>query len=335
MLDADLESFLSPLSEDAPSGSDLEYDNVFLALIEAGEFKPDVQYGSEVQQQARPPEWATVHEHALALAGRTRDLRVAVWLARSGARVQGLPGYLAGLRLAQGLVERFWPSLHPMLDASEGDDPTARVNALMPLIGATAGLADLRAATLIDARGALTVRDVELVFGRAEPMRDESVPTQKGVLNWLLATARESPQLSTDLAAGAKALADLVAALEPRIGIAALPDFGPVQRILDALAEAGRQAAGVGGGDWSMPDEPVKPAPTNVVPVGGIQSREDAIAALERVCAWLERNEPSNPAPLLIRRSQRLMSKNFLDIIRDLAPETLEQIEKLAGIEHP
>ena len=49
----------------------------------------------------------------------------------------------------------------------------------------------------------------------------------------------------------------------------------------------------------------------------------DAHRALERVCEWIERNEPSNPAPLLIRRAQRLMSKSFIDIIRDLAPETL------------
>ena len=46
------------------------------------------------------------------------------------------------------------------------------------------------------------------------------------------------------------------------------------------------------------------------------------------------RGHPSaltNPAPLLIRRSQRLMSKNFIDIIRDLVPDGLNQIEKLAG----
>jgi len=59
------------------------------------------------------------------------------------------------------------------------------------------------------------------------------------------------------------------------------------------------------------------------------------IRALERACEWIERNEPTNPAPLLIRRSQRLMTKNFIDIIRDLAPESLTQIEKLAGPPNP
>ena len=42
-------------------------------------------------------------------------------------------------------------------------------------------------------------------------------------------------------------------------------------------------------------------------------------------------NEPTNPAPLLIQRAQRLMKKNFMEIIRDLLPDGLGQIEKLAG----
>jgi len=36
---------------------------------------------------------------------------------------------------------------------------------------------------------------------------------------------------------------------------------------------------------------------------------------------------------LLIRRAQRLMDKNFLEIIRDLAPDGLGQVERIAGTE--
>ena len=35
------------------------------------------------------------------------------------------------------------------------------------------------------------------------------------------------------------------------------------------------------------------------VPAGVIASRDDAMRALQRVCEWIELNEPSNPAPLL------------------------------------
>ena len=68
------------------------------------------------------------------------------------------------------------------------------------------------------------------------------------------------------------------------------------------------------------------------VAVAGRVERDDAVRALEKVCEWIELNEPSNPAPLLIRRAQRLMSKNFMDIIRDLVPDGVDTIAKLAGV---
>jgi type VI secretion system protein ImpA len=45
----------------------------------------------------------------------------------------------------------------------------------------------------------------------------------------------------------------------------------------------------------------------------------------------MEQHEPSNPAPLLIRRAQRLVQMNFLEIVKDLMPDSLSTIEKLAG----
>ena len=64
---------------------------------------------------------------------------------------------------------------------------------------------------------------------------------------------------------------------------------------------------------------------------GSIATRDDALKALDRVCEWIERHEPTNPAPLLIRRAKRLMTKNFMDIIRDLAPDGVSQVELIAG----
>jgi type VI secretion system protein ImpA len=49
------------------------------------------------------------------------------------------------------------------------------------------------------------------------------------------------------------------------------------------------------------------------------------------VCEFLARNEPTNPAPLLIRRAQRIMTMPFLDIIRELAPDATGQVETITG----
>jgi len=64
---------------------------------------------------------------------------------------------------------------------------------------------------------------------------------------------------------------------------------------------------------------------------GDLRTRADAAQMLEMVCRFMEQHEPSNPAPLLIRRAQRLIQMNFMEIVKDLMPDSLAQIEKLAG----
>jgi type VI secretion system protein ImpA len=57
------------------------------------------------------------------------------------------------------------------------------------------------------------------------------------------------------------------------------------------------------------------------------------MAMLDAVCAFLERTEPTNPAPLLIRRARALMGKDFIAIMQDLAPDSLAQIHQIVGKE--
>jgi len=328
MPDAELETLLSPLADDAPCGADLEYDPAFLGLQESAAGKPEQQYGDTLIP-AQDPDWPAVHEQAMKLAARTRDLRVATWLTRSGARVQGLAGAVRGLQLVQGLAAKHWDHVHPQLDASDGNDPTARLNALSPLVHASAGLADLRAASLTGKRGSVTVRDIELAIGHAEPLPGESVPTTDGVLQGVNAALAEVPALAECMQGGVDAVQGLAKALEQHVEASRSPELAPLEKLMRRVADAARLARGevVDAGASGE----AAATTTNTRAVGAIASREDAIRALDRVAEWIERNEPSNPAPLLIRRSQRLMSKNFIDIIRDLVPDGLNQIEKLAG----
>ena len=337
MADFDLDTLLAPLDDAAPCGPDLEYDAAFLALQATGEGKPERQYGDTLIA-AEPPDWLLLHEQATQLAQRTRDLRVAVWLARSGARVAGLSAAVRGLQLVQGLLERHWDAVHPVLDASDGNDPTARLNALAPLAHLDGAMADLRAAGLTTTRGSLTVRDIELALGRGEPLAGEAAPTEDGVLQGTRAALAQNPALADTLQQGHLAVQAIAATIDERLGVGIGPDFSPIQKLLKVVALVGRRAGGSTGAQDDAVDDGVDdaaaqaPGARRVASVPGtIASREDAVTALERVCDWLERNEPSNPAPLLIRRAQRLMSKNFLEIIRDLMPEGLDSVEKLAG----
>jgi type VI secretion system protein ImpA len=344
----DIESLLAPIADDAPCGSDLQYDPAFREMETAGAGKPERQYGDKVFA-AEPPDWRAVQEQARELATRTRDLRIAVWLVRAGARLEGLQGAADGLGLVHGLLERHWSLVHPQLDAEEGNDPTMRLSALAPLAstsgmlsGAPVALDDLREATLTGDRGSITLRQIELgVEAKADPEGDESRPTEAGVIDAVRAALGRQPGLLDAMQAAARHLDGVACLLEDQVGTVAAPDLAVVRRLLKAVAKAAALASGQGvqaqAADSTSPDaaaSSVAPpaAAGGAVAVGAIASREDVVRTLERACEWIERHEPSNPAPLLIRRAQRLMSKNFMEIMRDLAPDGLDQIQRLAGV---
>ena len=82
-------------------------------------------------------------------------------------------------------------------------------------------------------------------------------------------------------------------------------------------ADDGSGSPGAGGGGISISGE--------------INSREDVLRVLDKIVSYYERVEPSSPIPLLIKRSKRLVSASFMDIVRDIASDGLSQVENLRG----
>lgn len=327
----DLDKLAAALSEASPCGDDLVYDARFIELEQAAAGKPETQFGP-----GEPPDWQKVDELALELAGQTRDVRLAVLLARAGARRRGLQGYAEALALLQALLERHWDRVHPQLDETDGNDPTMRLFALAPLASDLAGLGDLRAAAVAPVRGSLTVRDLELGLGLAAPTGDEVQPTEEGVLYALQTLMEAHPGIGAAFDTADRALQGVLATIDERAPGATGPDLQPLATLLRALARAAQRAAGgAAEGDAAAPAE-ADDAPAGgaaATAVGSIRTRADAVKALERVAEWIERNEPSHPAPLLIRRAQRLMAMNFIEIMRELAPEGLGQVGTITGVD--
>ena len=227
----DPQTLSQPLDDAQPAGPLLDYEPPFQALEQAGAGKPERQWGDKIYP-AEPPDWPTVQELALPLAGQARDLRVAMWLLRSGTRLRGLAGAVQGLQLLQGLLEGLWDQAHPQLDASDGNDPTERLSALAPLLAPEAVLADLRAAALAPERGSLTLRELELALGKAEPAQDEAQPTEAGVLQALQALTQRHAGLADTLRDAHRHASAIAQLLEQRIGAGRVPDFSPLTRLL-------------------------------------------------------------------------------------------------------
>ncbi|MEY4766043.1 MAG: hypothetical protein RI907_2716 [Pseudomonadota bacterium] len=336
----DVEALLAPLSDDAPCGSDLEYDADFLALDEAAKGKAEQQFGDTIIP-GEEPDWRQMQSLASSLFERTRDVRVAVHLLRAATRLQGVRAAAEGLQLIQGLLERHWDHVHPMLDADDDNDPTMRLNALAPLVDGDTFLRDLRAAST-GGRMGVRGRDLELAFGKGQPPEGEEFMPAMGVVQALTDASAQDPGLCDALIG----MVDTVAAIDSLVTAKATvtgPEFRPLRLIAQAFRDAAQQAMGGqageagaegegGSGEWAQDGS--APAGGMAVPggLGALRTRQDAIQALEKVCEWIEHNEPSNPAPLLIRRAQRLINMSFMDILKDLVPDSVDQMSKLAGI---
>jgi len=334
----DVDALLAPVSESDPCGPDLEYDSAFLALEEAARSKPEQQFGDTIIP-AEEPDWRKVQTLSSALMGRTKDLRVAVHLMRSSTRIQGLGAAADGLRLISGLLSQHWDHVHPMLDADDNNDPTMRLNALAPLVDGAGFLYDIRKSPLTAGRSAVTGREFELASGKVQPIAGETVIPLAGVVQAIRDSEAQQAGLIEALSGMVATVDAIDAVINERASISG-PEFRPLRVLLHFISDAARQAsgassetesaaaAGEGGGALATGAA----ALMAVAGAGPLRTRDDAVQALEKVCEWIELNEPSNPAPLLIRRAQRLMSKNFMDIIRDLVPDGVDQIAKLAGV---
>jgi type VI secretion system protein ImpA len=65
---------------------------------------------------------------------------------------------------------------------------------------------------------------------------------------------------------------------------------------------------------------------------GTIQSRQDVVRLLDRICEYYARTEPSSPLPFLLRRAQRLAEMDFLQIVDELTPAMRAQLEPIVGV---
>jgi type VI secretion system protein ImpA len=110
-------------------------------------------------------------------------------------------------------------------------------------------------------------------------------------------------------------------------------EAGPIS---DAMTRAGSEGyGGVAGPMAAAANDSSRSAGGAPFVAGEIRSRAEVIRALEALCGYYDRHEPSSPVPMLLRRAQRLVHMSFMDIMKDLAPDAMSDIEKIRGPEEP
>ncbi len=335
-----LDELLAPVSAEAPCGDDPWSTGVLAELETMAQGKPETQFSKEEEA-----DWPRLETRALAVAETTKDLRVAAILTATLLRTDGLVGFHEGIRLIRGYLENFWPAVFPLLDATEDNDPSERINALSNLsvsLGSDGDLLKvifaLRKVPLLSAprsgRFALehylavqdpgtwpasagTVPTEALLDAAKRELGDEAVA----------AVAAKAREISADL----KSIEQL---FKEQAGPALFPSFESVQRELkQVLAWLGHAEPAENNAT-----EAGSAAETNARSDGGGQSfggavrnREDVLRALDSIISYYQNCEPSSPVPFLLMRAKRIVPMDFLQLMNELTPEARDKINLLIG----
>lgn len=109
------EDLLVPVSVSQPCGEDLSFDACMDAIAAARrQDDPTLEQG-EWATPLRTADWPLVAKRcAELLHARSKDLRLAVWLAEARAHTHRLRGLGDGFQLLAGLCERYWEHVHPL-----------------------------------------------------------------------------------------------------------------------------------------------------------------------------------------------------------------------------
>ena len=330
-----VDRWLSPLDSGQPCGPDLEYDPESLELTQAAAGKSESQFAP-----GEPPDWGRVRELAESLLTRTRDLRVALWWGRANVNLDGFGALPSALALLHGLLDGFWEDLHPLPDAEE-PDALARLSVIGSLDKLEGLLGDIRQSRLSgDGRlKGLRVRDVEVALSRLAARADESPRTQGEIAGILTEASDLAVALHGQTEAALELLDRIEALMRQRFSPDLIVDLARARGMLASIKsvlplDAGPVLDVKAGPEVAANDDASVPAVARRASgVHSVDTRQDAIRAIELVCAYLERSEPTNPAQLLLRRASRVIDKNFLQLVRELAPDSVKEVARIMGVD--
>lgn len=311
------ENLLNPISPSAPCGEDLSFASELFAINELKrEDDPSLDRGEWVTA-LKTADWPAVQAQCTELlANRSKDLRLAVWLAEASTMNSGYSGLQQGLELCIQLCKRFWPDLHPLPDGGDQEERAGnvgwflnRIVALSSLCPVTTGrsgaynLQQLQRAKSLQSTpeklANLAPNEVSLEqFKKAlkDTPKDYFKNTLANLVGCQEALVRWQAMLDVNLGDGSPGFSTARESLErahhelQRLGreVGALPSNQPI--------EAPVAAAGAGAPDSStqIPEQP---------PGGPIRTPQQALAQLREVATYFRETQPHSPVAYLVEKA--------------------------------
>jgi type VI secretion system protein ImpA len=337
VIEFNVENFLTPISFDSPCGESLEDSLEFAQLENAAKFIGERQMGETIIPEV-PPDWKKVRDLAIGLLMRSRDIQIAMHLTCALLSTEGFAGLLKGLSLLKGLLENYWDDVYPRQEPGD-DQPILRFNTLNTLNDPKKILNPIAQIKLTQSKaGEFSWRAIRSAQGNSVGSASNvNAPDPKFIDAAFIDTALPSLKQEQQEAKQALELSQSIASLlTEKSNSSQTPNLsGLISLLKDInkfLTDKVLQRDTLEIGTPITTNDLQSPEKAGVAgKKDGINDRDDVIRTLDDICKYFERNEPSSPIPFLMQRAKKLLTMNFMDILRDMAPDAVNQAEKICG----
>lgn len=341
------QDLLAPITDEEPCGKNLEdtealgafdaYQIFGQTTLEPAPREAGESARREPRKSDRPPNWNEIRDLATETLHQTKDLRLLAHLGTALLRTEGFEAFSQALHVASAWLNSYWTHVYPLVE----EDGIFRRNALNCFADPIAVVDGVRRVPLVSSRqhGRFCLRDVDIAAGLVTPTDTDLRPDETQIGAAFADMPIEELQRLSDSATGAlESVLAIDAAMRREVGVEAAPSFDPLSVQLKRMQVVLKtQLARHPNGAGATTEESARGAAgdevsSGTIAVGAIKSRQDAIRALDAAAEFFRRNEPSSPVPLFVERAKRLIAKDFLEVLADVAPDALPQARAAGGI---
>ncbi len=329
---ADVETLLAPVSEENPVGEDLSYDAERQEIETA--FETSASGGSANEGDV---DWRSIVKLIENQSARTKDIWLAVYMMRAGARMAQLDVVERGAEYLAGLVGTYWDTVHPQLDeyGFQGrKTPCESLTRIGEFLGPLRNIILIRHPRLGEYSSADIERftiggDNEDGYGMFRAALQETpveeIEAAVAQLDALVAAIQRADGIMT-ANSGSETSVNFKPTYEALKGVrAGLAGFTPsgagegeaggTEDPAGGASEGGYSGTGGGGGGRGAP--------------GSIESREDVIKAIDAIADYYRRKEPGSPVPLALKRAREWVTLDFLAVLQDILPNSLDEAKNI------
>ncbi|MET0856003.1 MAG: type VI secretion system protein TssA [Telluria sp.] len=326
-----IEELLAPVSASSACGEDLAFSSELDAIAKARQADdPSIEQGAWVTT-LKEADWKFVATGcAKLIRTRSKDLRLAVWLAEASAKTGGLRGLGDSLLVLAALCERYWDDVYPLPDEGGYEQRIGNlcwIAARAPQLAKETALTEGAGFSMIDFEFA---RSRSAGEGAGPDLEAARRRTSRGFYQALL----------DDSAHCVAAVGELERVVDERLG-ADGPGFSATKAALqDVIHFVTPFAREAGVAAEALPVAQVAAAPAQVpvqaAPVGGpLQTRAQALAQLRSVAEFFRRTEPHSPVAYLADKAanwgEQPLHVWLRGVVKD--PAVFAQLEEMLGMQ--